>query len=102
MRKYKIFCRQSKIKWYKHAVERMQEREISRTDIKHCIMNGEIIEGYPEDFPHPSCLIFGYTVNNKIIYVVVSVDKDCIGGITVYFSNTDKFESRYGKKPLQC
>lgn len=47
------FCRQSKIKWYKHVVERMQEREISRTDIKHCIMNGEIIEGYPEDFPHP-------------------------------------------------
>ncbi len=86
------FCRQSKIKWYKHAVERMQEREISRADIKHCIMNGEIIEDYPDDFPHPSCLIFGYAVNNKIIHVVVSVDKDCIGVITAYFPNTDKFE----------
>ena len=54
------FYSQSRIKWYKHAVERMQERDISREDVKNCIMNGEIIEDYPDDFPHPSCLIFGH------------------------------------------
>ena len=42
-------------------------------------MGGEIIEDYPDDFPHPSCLVFGYAVNNKIIHVVVSMDKENIG-----------------------
>lgn len=89
------YCAQSKIKWYKHALERMQERDISRADVKNCIMHGEIIEDYPDDFPHPSCLIFGYTVNGKVIHAVVSLDvgNDSIGIITVYFPNTDKFEA---------
>ena len=89
------YCAQSKIKWYKHVLERMQERDISRADVKNCIMHGEIIEDYPDDFPHPSCLIFGYTVNEKVIHAVVSLDagNDSIGIITVYFPNTDKFEA---------
>ena len=70
----------------------MQERDISRIDVKNCIMCGEIIEEYPDDFPHPSCLIFGYTVNNKVIHVVVIIDKENIGIITVYYPNTDKFK----------
>ena len=89
------YCAQAKIKWYKHALERMQERDISRADVKKCIMHGEIIEDYPDDFPHPSCLIFGYTVNEKVIHTVVSLDvgNDSIGIITVYFPRTDKFEA---------
>ena len=87
------FYSQSRIKWYKHAVERMQERDISREDVKNCIMNGEIIEDYPDDFPHPSCLIFGHTVKGRVIHAVVSMDSENIGIITVYFPNTEKFES---------
>lgn len=49
------------------------------------------IEDYPDDFPHPSCLIFGHMVNNRIIYVVVSKDIDTLGIITAYIPNTDKF-----------
>lgn len=50
-----------------HALERCRQRGIKQKDIKNCIMTGEIIEQYPEDFPFPSCLIFGYAVDNKII-----------------------------------
>ena len=35
----------------------MQERDISRADVKNGIATGEIIEDYPDDFPNPSCLI---------------------------------------------
>lgn len=89
----KAYCMQSKIKWYKHALERMHERDISREDVKNCIMNGEIIEDYPDDFPHPSCLVFGYAVNNIVIHVVVGCDNKNIGIITAYIPNTEKFES---------
>lgn len=89
------YCLQAKIKWYKHALERMQERDISREDVKNCIMQGEIIEDYPDDFPYPSCLIFGYTVHNKVIHAVVSLDIDSgfIGIITAYYPNIQKFKS---------
>lgn len=87
------FCRQSKIRWSQHCLERMQERDISRADVKHCISCGEIIEDYPEDFPHPSCLIFGYAVDNKVIHVVVGKDEYNIYIITAYIPNTTKFES---------
>lgn len=52
----------------------MQERDISRADVKKCALEGEIIEDYPDDFPHPSCLIFGFTINDKIIHVVAGSD----------------------------
>ena len=86
------YCTQSKIKWYKHALERMQERDISRADVKNCIMHGEIIEDYPDDFPHPSCLIFGYTINNRILHIVAGCDSINIYIITAYYPDTKKFE----------
>jgi hypothetical protein len=85
------FYNQSKIKWSQHCLERMQERDISRNDVKNCIINGEIIEEYPEDFPNPSCLIFGYTTNNKIIHVVFGKDENYIWIITAYFPNEKIF-----------
>ena len=36
------FCNQSKIKWSSHCLERMQERDISRADVKNCLEYGEI------------------------------------------------------------
>lgn len=63
----------------------MQERDISRADVKKCVLEGEIIEDYPDDFPHPSCLIFGYTINDKIIHVVAGSDGKYIYIITAYF-----------------
>lgn len=82
----------SNIKWAKHCLERMQERDISIDDVESCLQTGKIIEDYPDDFPHPSCLIFGYTKENKILHIVVGSNSDTIFFITAYFPNTDKFE----------
>ncbi len=70
----------------------MQERDISRADVKNCILNGEIIEDYPNDFPYPSCLIFGYTIKEKVIHVVAGSDGEYVYIITAYFPNKEKFE----------
>ena len=60
--------------------------------LKKCVLEGEIIEDYPDDYPHPSCLIFGYTINDKIIHVVAGSDGKYIYIITASFPNTIKFE----------
>lgn len=82
----------SNIKWSKHCLERMQERDISIVDVKSCLQTGEIIENYPDDFPHPSCLIFGYTKENEILHIVVGSDNSSLFFITAYSPSTDKFE----------
>ncbi len=88
----KLLNTSSNIKWSKHCLERMQERDISIDDVKSCLQTGEIIEDYPDDFPHPSCLVFGYTKENKILHIVVGSDNSNLFFITAYFPNTDKFE----------
>lgn len=35
----------------------MLQRGISRDEVKAGLMGGEIIEDYPQDYPHPSCLL---------------------------------------------
>lgn len=75
-----------------HALERCRQRGIRQKDIRNCIFSGKIIEQYPEDFPFPSCLIFGYAVDNKIIHVVASDEGTASRIITAYIPNTEKFE----------
>ncbi|MCF0216381.1 MAG: DUF4258 domain-containing protein [Fibrobacteraceae bacterium] len=81
-----------KIKWSVHCAQRIMERGISREDVLSCIACGEIIEDYPNDFPLPSCLIFGMTVAGKALHVVAGTDAEQIYIVTAYYPNTVKFE----------
>ena len=88
---FKKFCSERKIRWTAHGLARLQERNISVSDVKNCIMNGEIIEEYPKDFPHPSCLIFGKNLHEKILHVVCGTDENFLYLITAYYPTTEKF-----------
>lgn len=81
----------SKIKWSTHCLAKMQERDINIDDIGSCIMSGEIIEDYPDDFPCPSCLIFGYSIEERVLHVVTGTDGNILYIITAYYPNTKKF-----------
>ena len=84
-----------------HAQERLRQRGIKQKDIRKCIIAGEIIEQYPDDFPFPSCLIFGYSENGGVIHVVVS-DEGTLGRIiTAYIPNTEKFEEDLKTRRIQ-
>ena len=83
--------RASKIKWSSHCLKRMQERDISIDDVGSCIMSGEIIEDYPNDYPYPSCLIFGYSINEKILHVVVASYMEMLYIVTFCYPDTNKF-----------
>ncbi len=75
-----------------HAQERLRQRGIRAKDVRNCIMTGEIIEQYPDDFPFPSCLVFGKSVNGKILHVVASDEGTGSRIITAYFPDNIKFE----------
>ena len=76
-----------------HAQERLRQRGIRAKDVRNCIMTGEIIEQYPDDFPYPSCLIFGQSVKGKTLHVVASDEGTGSRIITAYFPDNIKFEN---------
>ncbi|MBQ4403726.1 MAG: DUF4258 domain-containing protein [Selenomonadaceae bacterium] len=88
---FEKFCKAGKIHWTDHGLKRIQVRDISRDDVKNCIMNGEIIEEYPDDYPHPSALIFGRKLTGEIIHVVCGLNNEKIHIITAYEPTTEKF-----------
>ena len=52
---------------------------------------GKFFVQLPDDFPHPSALIFGCDLSGKIIHVVCGVDENFLYLITAYVSTTKKF-----------
>ena len=56
-----------------HAAVRSKERGITTSDMEAAILNGEIIEEYPDDKPFPSCLIYGFTLSGLPLHVVCSL-----------------------------
>ena len=77
--------------WHDNGQLRLNERNISVYDVINAIDNGEIIEQYPKDFPFPSCLILGISINNTYIHVV-SMNDDKIYLITAYVPSLDIWE----------
>lgn len=70
----------------------MQERDIATADVKNCIMSGEIIEEYPDDFPVPSALVFGYCVKGTVLHTVCGTDgqfiyEECVQCGEKYYSD---------------
>lgn len=88
----RVLLNHGTVLWTTHCLQRMGECDIQRDDVKNCIQNGEIIEDYPDDFPNPSCLVFGMTLANKILHVVAGSDGTYLYIITAYYPSADKFE----------
>ena len=58
-----------------HAIQRMFERAISKTDVLEVFDAGEIIASYPDDKPFPSFLMLGF-VKGRPLHVVSAVEKE--------------------------
>ena len=91
----KFLCSVGSISWTEHATKRMIQRGIEQKEVISCINHGEIIEEYPEDYPYPSCLIYGITEYNRVLHVVVSVQGNMtkiLNIITSYEPDTERFK----------
>jgi hypothetical protein len=85
--------RASRLEWHRHALERMMERDIRRTDALDVLLSGHLIEDYPEDQPFPSALFSGWT-QTRPIHAVAAFDaaNERAFVITVYEPDLEHFE----------
>jgi hypothetical protein len=85
--------RASRLEWQRHALERMMERDIRRSDALAVLLSGEPIEDYPDDQPFPSALFLGW-IKTRPIHVVAAFDaaNERAFVITVYEPDLEHFE----------
>lgn len=82
-----------KFEFSKHAVDQSICRDIRVDEIREAILNGEIIEDYPDDKYGPSCLVFGRTLRGRPIHVHCShPTRDYLKIITVYEPDAGSWE----------
>jgi hypothetical protein len=92
-----------KVLFSRHAKTEMDNDEfgiIIEQDVVEVILNGEIIEDYPDDEPYPSCLIYGKTERYRPLHVVCAYSKenDLTIIVTVYHPEPEKWVNNKRRK----
>ena len=85
-------CKDESIKATQHFVNRLLKRGIEYNDVIRVVLNGEIIEHYPDDYPYPSGLILGNDGAHNPLHVVVGLSDEAVYLITAYHPSADKWE----------
>ncbi len=93
-------CTDENIQMTAHVLKRCRERNITLNEIIRCIMNGEIIENYPEDYPFPSSLILECKIGNPI-HVVAGIGNNKLWIITAYYPDLKHWDNDY-KTRKEC
>ena len=90
------------VEYTAHCQKRMLERDISRADIRNCILQGEIIEDYPLDTNNaseksfPSCLMMGNKISDKkVIHIVVGFNGNKILLISACYPDREHWHDDY-------
>ena len=74
-----------------HAAKRLEQPGIFLKEVLNCIMTGEIIEQYPDDYPYPSCLTLGNMTTNKPLQAVIGTNGLQLWIITAYYPAPEKW-----------
>jgi hypothetical protein len=74
-----------------HAILRMSERGVTVRDLIGLIVNGEIIEEYPNREPCPAALMLGF-ISGKPCHAVVAICGCRLSIITVYWPDEECWE----------
>ncbi|MDO8723118.1 MAG: DUF4258 domain-containing protein [Syntrophales bacterium] len=85
-----------------HADEEAETDDLTFDEIFFSILQGEIIEQYPDDKPYPSCLINGQTFSGDAVHSVWAYNENSRWAvlITVYRPDPNRwinFRIRRGK-----
>ena len=64
--------RKGEYRFSDHAVKRMIKKSTERHEVEEALLDGEIIEEYPDDKYSPSCLIYGKTREGRNLHAQVS------------------------------
>lgn len=89
----KKLVKDGKIRWTNHVLIRLIQRNISQEDVENALIHGEIIEEYSNDYPYPSCIVFGVNLKSEILHIVCGINNSELWIITAYYPNNTKWNN---------
>ena len=80
-----------------HAVRQMSrpERMITPSEVRSVVLDGEVIEDYPEDRRGHSCLIYGQGEQRRRIHVVCAPKDEYLAIITAYLPSENEWREDF-------
>jgi hypothetical protein len=78
-----------------HGDLERQKDNLSVIEIEEAVMNGRILDTYPDTGRGKSCLVAGFTSGGKPIHIVCGERNDWLIVITVYIPIAPKFKSLF-------
>jgi len=95
----RTFICDDKYLFYTHAVIEAKKDGVEPEDIVYVILNGKIIEQYPE---RSRLLIYGKMLNNLPLHVVCSYsDTELLYVVTVYIPSSIEWIANFQKRKLR-
>jgi hypothetical protein len=91
---------EQRILFLPHAVRQMSRfiPMVSAQEVKQVILEGNVIEDYPEDVRGHSCLILGYGIGNRAIHVVCAPKDEYLAVITAYLPDPGLWTQDFRKR----
>jgi hypothetical protein len=79
------------------------ERGISILELEQALLNGEIVETYPDDQPYPGCLVLGWLESGDPLHVVCSRGnmEPALRIVTVYEPDDALWESDWKTRKVK-
>ena len=73
---------------------------ITDNEVGEAMESPEILEDYPDDRPHPSCLVLGFTKADRPLHLVAAFDAAAgnIIVVTVYHPDATRWEDYRRRK----
>lgn len=94
----KRYCKQGALRWTNHVLVRLMQRDIGMADVMCALKDGKIIEQYPTDYPYPSCLVLGVSVQHKHLHIVCGDSGTELWLITAYYPNEEEWTDEFRKR----
>ncbi|MFW0860436.1 MAG: DUF4258 domain-containing protein [Dehalococcoidia bacterium] len=87
----------------KHATIIRLERGVAIAELEQALLNGEIIERYPDDKPYPSCLVLGWLASGDPLHIVCSRGniEPALRIVTLYEPEDDLWQSDYKTRKVR-
>ena len=83
-----------------HAIRQMShpDRMIAPREVEDVVVNGEVIEDYPQDPRGHSCLLLGSSEANRAVHVVCSPKDDYLAIITAYLPDPAQWSEDFRRR----
>ena len=97
LRRAVVESARKRILFLPHAVRQMSrpDRMITGQDVRRVVMQGEVIEDYPEDVRGHSCLLLGIDLEGRSIHVVCSPKPEFLAIITAYTPEPKEWDAAF-------